>query len=60
MVLNNQLDTYILDVHSNIEFSEFKGIGGLAMKKKNKDIVYPLMYLLIKLPLILPISTATV
>lgn len=39
MVLNNQLDTYVLDVHSNIEFSELKGIGGLAKKKKMRYCV---------------------
>ena len=61
LILDNQLETYILDMRSN-EFSEVKGIGGLAEKlvETKKNIVYPLVYLLIKLALILPVATATV
>ncbi|GAV91744.1 Dimer_Tnp_hAT domain-containing protein [Cephalotus follicularis] len=61
MELKNQLETYIIDMHSYIEFTEVNDIGELAkrMKEKNKNKVYPLVYMLLKLVLILPVSTAT-
>ena len=39
-----------------------KGISGLAKKlvKTKKDVIYPLVYLLVKLALILPVATASV
>ncbi|KAL7181344.1 hypothetical protein ACSBR1_040265 [Camellia fascicularis] len=60
--LDNQLQNYIVDMRSSNEFSELKEIGDLARKlvETKKDIVYPLVYLLIKLALILPVATATV
>ncbi|GAV68424.1 Dimer_Tnp_hAT domain-containing protein, partial [Cephalotus follicularis] len=60
--LKNQLETYIIDMSSDIEFTEVNGVGELAkrMKEKNKDKVYPLVYMLLKLVLILPVSTVTV
>ena len=47
---------------SSNEFLEFKGIDDIARKlvEKNKDFVCQLVYLLLKLALILPITTATV
>ncbi|KAF8393116.1 hypothetical protein HHK36_021357 [Tetracentron sinense] len=62
MALDNQLETYIIDIRSNSEFSELEGINNLAEKmiKTKKDIVYPLVYLLVTLALILPVATATV
>ena len=49
-------------MRSNDEFLELKGIEDLARKmmETNKDVIYPLVYLLIKLVLILPVVTATV
>ncbi|KAL7235438.1 hypothetical protein ACSBR1_018852 [Camellia fascicularis] len=62
MALDNQLQNYIVDMRSSNEFSELKGIGDLTRKlvETKKDIVYPLVYLLVKLALILPVATATV
>ena len=63
MVLNDQLETYIIDVRLNVQFSNLKGICDLAQKMvetKKKHIVYPLVYLLITLALILPVATRTV
>ncbi|PIN22669.1 hypothetical protein CDL12_04614 [Handroanthus impetiginosus] len=62
LALDCQLDTYIIDVRSSDDFMKLKGIVDLAEKlvEKKKDIVYPLVYLLIKLALILPVATATV
>ena len=49
-------------MRSNDEFLELKGIEDLARKmvETNKDVIYPLVYLLIKLVLTLPVVTATV
>ncbi|KAL7253587.1 hypothetical protein ACSBR1_008010 [Camellia fascicularis] len=62
MALDNQLQNYIVDMRFSNEFSEFKGIGDLTRKlvETKKDIVYLLVYLLVKLALILPVATATV
>ena len=62
LALDNQLQTYIVDMPSNDEFLELKGIWDLARKmvEKNKDVIYTLVYLLVKLVLTLPVATATV
>ncbi|XP_050241354.1 uncharacterized protein LOC126690285 [Quercus robur] len=62
LALDNQLQTYIVDMRSNDEFLELKGIGDLARKmvEKNKDVIYTLVYLLVKLVLTFPVATATV
>lgn len=62
MILHDQLDNYITDVRSNREFSELKGISDLVRKmvETKKSIVYPLVFLLMTLSLILPVATATV
>ena len=62
MMLDNQLQNYIIDIRSSIEFSELQGVGNLAQKlvEMKKDIVYPLVYLLVKLALLLPVETATI
>ena len=62
MILDNQLQNYIIDMYSNTEFAKLQGIGDLAKKlvETKKDIAYSLVYLLIKLALILPVATATV
>ncbi|RWR84890.1 Dimer_Tnp_hAT domain-containing protein/DUF4371 domain-containing protein [Cinnamomum micranthum f. kanehirae] len=60
--LDIQLATYIVDMRTNSNFVGVKGIGGLAQKmvETERDIVYPLIYLLLKLALTLPVATATV
>ncbi|KAH9657510.1 TTF-type domain-containing protein [Citrus sinensis] len=62
IALEMQLNVYIMDLRSSAEFSELKGIGELArtMVKTKKDKVYPLVYQLVTLALILPVATATV
>ena len=62
MVLNDQLENYIIDMSSNVQFSHLKGLVILHKKmvKTKKHIVHPLVYLLITLALILPVATATV
>ncbi|KAL5543761.1 hypothetical protein UlMin_007545 [Ulmus minor] len=61
-VLENQLQTYVDDLRSNDKFSELKGIADLAKRlvETRKHEVYPLVYLLIKLALTLPVATASV
>ncbi|XP_073153527.1 uncharacterized protein [Henckelia pumila] len=62
LILDDQLETYICDMRSNKSFQGLKGLGDLsekvAMSKKNK--VYPLVYKLLTLALILPVATASV
>ncbi|KDO39312.1 hypothetical protein CISIN_1g046910mg [Citrus sinensis] len=62
MALKTQLQTYIMDMRSSTEFAGLKGIGDLAkrMAETKKDKVYPLVYLLVTLALVLPVSTITV
>ncbi|XP_031266391.1 uncharacterized protein LOC116124787 [Pistacia vera] len=62
MALDSQLHVYILDIHSNVKFMGLKGIGDLTkmMVETKKDRVFPLVYLLMKLALILPVVTASI
>ncbi|XP_022855983.1 uncharacterized protein LOC111377158, partial [Olea europaea var. sylvestris] len=62
IVLGDQLETYIFDIRSNKEFEGLNGLGDLAEKLvlTKKDKVYPLVYRLLTLTLILPVATATV
>ncbi|KAL5709083.1 hypothetical protein ACHQM5_019808 [Ranunculus cassubicifolius] len=62
MILSDELESYILDVRSDVKFSNVDGIGGLSklMVKTKKHLVYPLVYLLLTLALVLPVATATV
>ena len=62
MILSDHLDSYIIDMHSSIESSNLLGIGDLAQKmvEMKKHVVYPLVYLLVTLALILPVAIAIV
>jgi hypothetical protein len=62
ITLDNQLETYIFDIHSNDEFTTLKEIGQLTEKlvKKKKDVIYPLVYSLVTLSLILLVMTTIV
>ena len=62
MVLDDQLQTYIMDVRVSKQFLGLKNIGDLAQKmvETKKNGVYPLVYRLVTLALILPVATATV
>ncbi|XP_061355584.1 uncharacterized protein LOC133300102 [Gastrolobium bilobum] len=60
--LFSSLGNFIVDVRADSDFVNLKRISELTLKmvEKRKDIVYPLVYLLIKLALLLPIATASV
>ncbi|CAN1821361.1 Zinc finger MYM-type protein 1 [Linum perenne] len=60
--LEHQLETYIFNMQANDYFKGLKGIEELSMKmvKTKKHLVYPLVYLLLKMALILPVATASV
>ena len=62
ITFDNQLETYMLDMRSSDEFATLKGIGQLAKKlvKMKMNIVYPLVYSLVTLSLILLVATMTV
>lgn len=60
--LEYQLSNYIMDVRSSEQFFDVVGISGLARKmvQTKRHQRYPLVYLLIKLALILPVATTTI
>ena len=62
LILDDQLETYIVDMRTEVEFSNLKGISDRAQKKveTKRDKVFTLVYLLIKLAMISPVATATV
>ena len=61
-LLSSQLDTYIVDMRSSSDFSDLDEIGNLArlLVETGRHKVYPLVYLLLTLALVLPVATATV
>ncbi|XP_068338954.1 uncharacterized protein [Pyrus communis] len=60
-LLEDELKNYIFDMRLHTEFFVLKGISSLAQKLvETKDRQYPLVYLIVKLALILPIVTASV
>jgi len=60
--IREQLDTYVLQVKRHAFFSSCEDVQSLAMKmvQTEKHLVFPLVYKLIELTLILPVSTASV
>lgn len=62
VLLDHELETYIFDMRTSDGFSSLKGITDLAQKmvQTKKNIVYPQVYLLLTLALILPVTTASV
>jgi hypothetical protein len=62
MVLGDQLDMYIIDLRGDDEFSSIEGIASLAEKmvKTKKNLIFPLVYMIIKLSLLLLVATTTV
>ncbi|KAH7685609.1 Ribonuclease H-like protein [Dioscorea alata] len=61
-VLKEQLHTYIYDVRRCSDFVECDDLASLAVKlvESRKHLVFPLVYRLIELALILPVATASV
>ena len=62
LVFHDHLDTYVIDMRSSSDFSMLNGISDLAKKmvETGRDKVYPLVYLLLILTLILPVAIATI
>ena len=62
LALHSQFQNYIFDMHNNDLCLEFQGISELAEKLVNtrKHNTYPLVYLLVKLDLTIPVAIATV
>ncbi|KAJ9173659.1 hypothetical protein P3X46_016773 [Hevea brasiliensis] len=60
--LESQLKNFVFDMRMDKKFFEISGIGGLfeKMVATRKHIVFPLVYLIVKLSLILPVAIATV
>ncbi|XP_020985415.1 uncharacterized protein LOC107475011 [Arachis duranensis] len=60
--LNPRHSFFALDVRSDDQFSDLNGIGALSQKlvETRKNIVYPFMFLLLKLALVLRVATASV
>jgi hypothetical protein len=61
-ILREQLETYIVHVRLHSAFSTCEDIASLAIKmvQTGKHVVFPLVYKLIELALLLPVSTASV
>ena len=62
LALKNPLQNYIVDVQGDEKFANLSGMGELSKKmvETKKHNIYPLVYLLLKLALILPVTTVTV
>ena len=62
LALDSQLHNYIFDMRNNDLFLEFQGVSELAKKLVNtgKHETYPLVYLLVKLVLTIPVTTTTI
>jgi hAT family C-terminal dimerisation region len=60
--LGYQLDTYIHDVRLDNRFHDVQNLNELSKKlvETKKDSVYSYVYLLLKLALILPVTTSTI
>ncbi|XP_042426243.1 uncharacterized protein LOC122014124 [Zingiber officinale] len=60
VILEDQLETYIQNVQG--EFSMIEDLGSLAKKlvETGKNTIFPLVYHLIELVLVLPVATASV
>jgi hypothetical protein len=61
MKLDSQLETFKIDLRSDDQFSKLNGIADISeMLVKTRKHMYPMVYLLMKLALILPVTTAIV
>ena len=62
MMLEDHFATFIYDVRHDADFTNVGDLGGFARKMVEtcKHIIFPLIYRLIELALVLPVATATV
>ncbi|XP_042415445.1 uncharacterized protein LOC122004659 [Zingiber officinale] len=62
MLVEQEIETYIDDVRSDERFEGISDLGALAKKmiETMKNRVFPLVYRMIELALLLPVATATV
>ncbi|XP_039135754.1 uncharacterized protein LOC120273181 [Dioscorea cayenensis subsp. rotundata] len=62
MMIEDQLTTFIYDVRHDEDFMNVGDLGGFARKmvETGKRAIFPLIYRLIELALVLPIATASV
>ena len=62
LFLPQQLSNFVANMRHDSEFSEISSLARLAMKmvETGKSSVFPLVYRLIELALVLPIATASV
>jgi hypothetical protein len=61
MKLDSQLETFKIDLRSDDQFSKLNGIADISeMLVKTRKHMYPMVYILMKLALILPVTTAIV
>ncbi|KAH7681210.1 Ribonuclease H-like protein [Dioscorea alata] len=62
MMLEDQLATFIYDVRHDDDFANIGDLGGFAMKMVDtgKCVIFPLIYRLVELALVLPVATASV
>ncbi|XP_050220151.1 uncharacterized protein LOC126670458 [Mercurialis annua] len=61
-ILRDQLETYICDVRKSSDFTNCHDLASLAIKmvQTSRHLLFPLVYRLIELALILPVATASV
>ncbi|KAI5327594.1 hypothetical protein L3X38_026990 [Prunus dulcis] len=62
LMLEDQLGVYVHHMHSSSDFSQLEGISSLAEKMVEKGMheIFPFVYLLLTLALVLPVATASV
>jgi hypothetical protein len=62
IVLKDQLEIFIIDMRADLDFLSCNDLGGLAVRMVQSDrhVVFPLLYRLIELALILPVATISV
>jgi hypothetical protein len=61
-ILRDQLETYVLQLRNHVAFSSCKDVEILAIKmvETDKHLAFSLVYKLIELALLLPMSTTSV
>lgn len=62
IVLKDQLELFIVDMRDDLDFITCNDLGDLAVRlvRTERHLVFPLVYRLIELALILPVATASV